>query len=295
MLKSHWIIAVVFGLTLTGSLQAQGQQEQSGSVTPIQQVDSDSTVFSIPVQLIESYEAAASRQREEAERKQREVDSLIVQQSMNTATQAMNEATQSMKLSAWVSNGLVLAGTVLLTWTLLLTNSANRAARYAVTVTREIGQAQVRAYMYAQEVKIEWDEKKREIRSVSFVIANSGTSPAINVQNYSAVAVCAKGHHLAIANEEFRKELKKGAIVETGSTTPSGGSSKTINFTPISVNAIKRWQADEIDIFGYVASTYDDVFRDSHSMEYCVRFVFEDTDLHYMTHFEIYSPLSGSD
>jgi hypothetical protein len=84
MLKSHWIIAVVFGLTLTGSLQAQGQQEQSGSVTPIQQVDSDSTVFSIPVQLIESYEAAASRQREEAERKQREVDSLIVQQSMNT-------------------------------------------------------------------------------------------------------------------------------------------------------------------------------------------------------------------
>jgi hypothetical protein len=235
MLKSHWIIAVVVELTLTGSAHAQGEQEQSRSVTPTQQFDSDSTVFSIPVQLIESYEAASSRRREEAERIQREEDSLIAQQSMNTATQAMNEASQSMKLSAWVSNALVGVGTGLLIWTLWLTRSANQAAREAVTVTRQIGQAQVRAYMYVQVVEIGWNEQKTEILSVSFVIANSGASPAENVQNDSVVAVCAKDHHLAIANEDFRKELKKGAKAEIGSITPSGGSSKNIIFTILRV------------------------------------------------------------
>jgi hypothetical protein len=97
------------------------------------------------VEIIERPEAAEARERRETAAAQREKDDLLAQQGMNTATQAMNEATQDMALDTRISAGLAFIGTLLLVWTLFET-------RRALSVTRRIGQAQVRAYITVEGV-----------------------------------------------------------------------------------------------------------------------------------------------
>lgn len=182
MFISRWIIAVALGLSLPNLLQAQNQQEQTNQSPAIEQSQTDDPVFSFPVELIESQEAAEARERRERESTQREIDDLIAQQGMNAATQAMNEATQSMKNSAWVSTGLVGLGTILLVWTLFLTRQANRAATEAVAITRTMGIAEHRPYVDL-EVRPPISHWSIDDPSIIFwrlmvVINNSGNTPA---------------------------------------------------------------------------------------------------------------------
>ena len=74
---------------------------------------------------------------------------------MNAATEAINRATQRMAKYAFWSTVFVGVGTVLLIWTLWLTRQANKAARDAVSVTREIGKKQLRAYLVLESMP-EW-------------------------------------------------------------------------------------------------------------------------------------------
>ncbi len=100
---------------------------------------------------------------------------------MNDATRAMNAATQDMRDYALYSTILVGVGTVLLFVTLFLTWQANKAARDAVEVTREIGEAQVRAYPIFQikEVLISnTDEFGNVVVSFRGKVKNTGTTPA---------------------------------------------------------------------------------------------------------------------
>jgi hypothetical protein len=141
-----WMFAVAIGL-IAGLLQAQEQAESAQDDPAAQQEATQSLPIPLPVQIIEDDESANARQRREAETDQRDKDDLVAQQGMNAATQAMNEATQSMKRAAWWSVVIVGIGTFLLVWTLCLTRSANKAAQDAVSVTRQIGEAQVRGYL----------------------------------------------------------------------------------------------------------------------------------------------------
>ncbi len=57
-----------------------------------------------------------------------------------------NRFSRQLVYSGFVSNALVLVGTIALIWTLFETRKATRAAIDAVEVTRNIGQTQLRAY-----------------------------------------------------------------------------------------------------------------------------------------------------
>jgi hypothetical protein len=172
MFISRWIIAVALGLVLSTSLKAQDEAQSVEDEASGQQQPTQVLPILIPVQIIEDDERASSRERREAESEQREKDALIAQQGMNTATQAMNEATQSMKKAAWWSLGTVIIGTLMLGATLFF-NSA------AVSVTRRIGQAQTRSYLYLDSINA---KVVGEAITGMVYIANSGTSPALRVK-----------------------------------------------------------------------------------------------------------------
>lgn len=132
-----WCLAVALGLAAT-SLQAQEQAGRPGYPPPIQQEAPEP--YGFPVRIIEDKEASEAAQRREDEAAEREKQDLVAQQSMDAAA-------HSAKFAAWASAFFVAIGTGLLVWTLSLTRQANRSAQEAVVVTREIGEAQVRAYL----------------------------------------------------------------------------------------------------------------------------------------------------
>jgi hypothetical protein len=172
MFIRRWIIAVALGLVLSTSLKAQDEAQNVEDGASGQQQPTLVLPITIPVQIIEDDERASSRERREAETEQREKDALIAQQGMNTATQAMNEATQSMKKAAWWSFGAVSIGTVLLVVTLYFNSKA-------VGVTRRIGQAQTRSYLYLDTINA---EVVGDAITGTANITNSGTSPALWVK-----------------------------------------------------------------------------------------------------------------
>lgn len=183
MFRSHWIIAVAFGLAIAGSLQAQEQTQDAGEAATNKSAPTEGQPLGIPVRIIEDRESAEARESRESEAEQREKDDLAAQQGMNAATQAMNEATQSMKHASWVSAGLVGFGTLLLVWTLYLTRDANRSAQDAVKITRDIGEAQIRAYVSISGVEVSLNKRSPSLRElfVNVGVVRTGQSPAHSV------------------------------------------------------------------------------------------------------------------
>lgn len=194
MSKLSWIFAGTFGLILLPALgQAQNEAGNSKNGATEKQQPAQQLPIPLPVKIIEDDETAIARKASENETAQREKDDLVAQQGMHAATQAMNEATQSMKQASWVSAGLVLLGTGLLIWTLHLTRKANEAAQEAVKVTRDIGRAQVRAYVNIGAVGIE-NLAVGETPKVRLDIRNSGNSPAKRVKSRWKIAVVKNPH-----------------------------------------------------------------------------------------------------
>ena len=169
----NWLhVFILISLTLAGSVQAQQLDGEIDQAPTGQQSAIDQLPFAVPVIITESDEDAETRRSEGRERTQRDKDNLAVQQ-------AMNEATQSMKRASWWSAGLVAIGTILLIWTLMLTRSANLAAQDAVSVTREIGEAQVRGYVVATKLDLKFGQDAFEF-TLQFGLA--GLSPIRQLQ-----------------------------------------------------------------------------------------------------------------
>lgn len=184
-----WSVIVAIGLAVVlFTVSGQAQQQASGTYWQAQaeQYPSSKPPPTVRVDIIENQSAADARKRREEEARQREIDDLIAQQGMNAATQAMNEATQKMvglsKLQTW----LVGVGTVLLFLTLGLTWQANRAAQAAVDVTRQVGEAQVRAYLYCESARYEFS---KDYVAAYLCIKNAGQSPANEVEIIGDVAL----------------------------------------------------------------------------------------------------------
>ena len=179
MLKRHGFFILALGLILAPLLGQAQQQDEDAQGAPTEQQDSPQILpLPLPVEIIESDAAADARQREEHEAEERQIRDLAAQEGVNVATQAMNDATQRMAQYAFWSTVIVGVGTVLLFWTLWETRKANRSTREAVDVTRDVGQAQVRAYLYCKSARY---RLSKDALTAEIEIANAGQSPATNV------------------------------------------------------------------------------------------------------------------
>ena len=142
MSRGCWHIILAIGLiSLPCSGQAQDEEQGEQGQTATQQQPAPTLPIPLLVDIIEDEAAAEARKRREAEARQNQKDDLVAQQGMDRATQAMQQY-------SYVQTWLIGSGTALLIVTLLLTLQANLAAREAVKVTREIGEKQLRAYLF---------------------------------------------------------------------------------------------------------------------------------------------------
>ncbi len=108
MSKCFGFIAVTFGVIVFSSVgQAQNKTDYEKSEPNDQSENPKIFPITVPVKIIISDASTESRQRRESESRQREIDDLIAQQGMNSATQAMNEDTQRMALYSFISTVIV--------------------------------------------------------------------------------------------------------------------------------------------------------------------------------------------
>jgi hypothetical protein len=126
----------------------------------------------LPVRAVEDDAEKKARDAIQKRTEDRERNDLLAQEGMKVAADRMADYS---RIQTW----LIGIGTFLLFVTLWLTRQANQAAQAAVTVTREIGEAQVRAYVSIKTAAIYFGGDT----AMPFVVitaANSGQSPARN-------------------------------------------------------------------------------------------------------------------
>mgnify|MGYP006909091071 CR=1 FL=1 len=213
MSRSYWIAAIALGLigfAISGQAQevVQDQQERAQS----QQAPAQALPIPFPVDIVEGETEAAARKLREAESRQRAIDDLAAQQGMNAATQRMAD------YSFW-STVFVGIGTILLVGTLLLTLQANKAARAAVKVTRDIGNHQLRAYLGVLDASITPLRSGTHPLRAKITIKNFGQTPAHNVTHLHAVNVRpfpnSEDFELVSSGPQSRSVLEPGAVVES--------------------------------------------------------------------------------
>ncbi|MEW9616803.1 hypothetical protein AB3G45_23635 [Shinella sp. S4-D37] len=266
MSRGYWIIVVAFGLIVSPYLgQAQQHSDQTNREADQESDQAYKLPFTIGVDVVEKEAATKARERHEAEAREREKRDLVAQEGMNAATKEINAATQAMAAYAYWSTAFVGIGTALLFLTLYLTHRANQGAHSAVKVTREIGEAQVRAYVEIDDIKTSYEQRSGERAAIrSFVNwINTGQSPTRNL-------VWAIDHHLGLLPDNFAFVMSETATHGT-STIGAGRTSYDVS------HLMDRTGLDEFDkerlpitLFGYV--DYDDVFPDTkrHRTEFCV-------------------------
>lgn len=195
-----WLFIAALGLTLSASLgQAQEQANSPGGQAGQEQSPiSPDIPTPFPVEIVENDAAADARQRSEEEARQREISDLAAQEGMNAATQSIEQATQDMRDYALYSTIAVWVGTFLLVLNLMQVRKANEAAQKAVSVTRDIGEAQVRAYLGVigiepQKVKITAKAAPSQVAlQLNAQLENSGQSPAVICRRYSRILISKK-------------------------------------------------------------------------------------------------------
>ncbi|MEI4197856.1 hypothetical protein [Roseovarius sp. E0-M6] len=176
------VITLVFGLTASLG-QAQDERDDRQGQAQANQQPTQVFPLPIPVDIVEDEATAEARERRAEEARQREIADLAAQKGMNAATQSIDAATQDMRDYALYSTLLVAVGTALLFYTLWLTRQANAAAQAAVDVTREIGEAQVKAYLSIKRMKgVLHTAGDNPFVEIWATVKNSGQSPALDVR-----------------------------------------------------------------------------------------------------------------
>lgn len=167
------------------------------------------------------------------------------------AQQGMDISSRRMANISFWQTVLVGVGTAALIWTLFLTRQATKAAHDAVTVTRDIGQKQVRAYCHISSVTLKFPA---EALNLAVVLTNAGQSPANDVA-WRSVVTLAPGHDGVGKELEFRSDWSEGAFAAAGQPT---------ELPP------KRWAFDEddhpasfVDLSIEIEWKYTDVFGTS--------------------------------
>lgn len=274
MSRGYRVYIIAFGLiVLAISGQAQDQSYQADRSEGAKQSEPYTLPFSVPVKIVEEDAETNARKRQEAEAGEREKRDLVAQEGMNAATQEINAATQAMAAYAYWSTVLVGVGTVLLFVTLFLTMQATRAARDAVSVTREIGEAQTRAYLEFHEVSATATDDGSAILIKGSVL-NSGSSPAV------AATVQLKWH--AATNPIFDEGLWDSMPAAISRQSIGAGRRAFLHvmtndglnpFEKLDASYIEKIRTVEIHFWVLIVVRYIDVFGYSHVSYYRSRLV----------------------
>jgi hypothetical protein len=209
----YWIAAVAFGLI--GFVQSgQAQEEADNEQVEVRQQEQPAQSYPLPfpIEIIEDQAESDARERREAEARQREIDDLIAQQGMNTATQAMNDATQRMTYYAKLQTWAVGIGTVLLFGTLWLAWQGNKAAFRAVKITKDIGNKQLRAYVHLSEARAVISLGDSPHIAGVLTINNAGQTPARKVRAHTMWAGEPEPFDESWCDYEYGAEDSKGSI-----------------------------------------------------------------------------------
>lgn len=196
--RGYWGVFFAVGLALlAGSTNAQDPHgvppERVTPESPAVQEQPDGRTDSgqgqttrqpFPVTIVESPEDAEARRNSERKAEQHEADDLAAQRKAADAAEAGAAAAERQIVPTWIQTGIAVIGTLALLYTLWLTREANR-------ISREIGQAQVRAYLGIQGGDILSPATKGEDFEVEddgcialkakFSVKNFGQSPAAHI------------------------------------------------------------------------------------------------------------------
>ncbi|PKP79020.1 MAG: hypothetical protein CVT81_00735 [Alphaproteobacteria bacterium HGW-Alphaproteobacteria-3] len=177
---------------------------------------------------------------------------------MDESTRAMNAATQDMRDYALYSTVLVGVGTFLLFVTLGLTYMANRAAQDAVTATREMGEAQIRAYLVVGGKKIVNDYLS-VIPEIEVKVFNHGQTPGILKKlHYEWSYDEPSGVVPTYRNEDT--QIKDNVV--------AGGEDHQFGTTNVHPNRPY--------LFGFIE--YEDVFRKTRTTRFCMKMTIVSAD-----------------
>lgn len=262
----HWCAAIALGLIFF-SASGQAQEQTDGSQREAEQSNESSNraSFAIPVDIIKDQAETEATERREKEADQREIEDLIAQQSMDASARAMNSATQDMRDYALYSTFLVGAGTILLIVTLWLTRQANVAAQRSIEVTREIGEAQTRAYILAKQPEFIFETVEgQETCDVQFVWANKGNTPASKLRVSNNTSLVPKG---------FRAPLSLSALMlntrDIESFIPPDGDAFGLTKT-LSPDEVVRWKTGDRDLLVFGKVAFNDVFSKRLVVRACI-------------------------
>lgn len=273
MFKRYQIAAFALGLILFSPLgQAQDQASNTNGETGAHQRPSHQSSFSVPVNIIEDKATTDARDRHEAEARQREIEDLVAQQGMNSATQEINSATQAMAAYAYWSTILVGVGTALLFVTLYLTYQANRAAQAAIAVTRDIGQAQTRAYVGISDYELRFDtdtiDKKTHISRCTLFLKwkNAGNSPAFNFR--------AKTDHVFIKHDSIGEHIDQFDLLSIEGKPSELILSGDFVGDNIEMGAIlfESWRRKDFILVVHSFVVYEDIFSTVFEIKSCQSF-----------------------
>lgn len=267
MLKRYGVLVLAFGLMISAlSGQAQEQNEEPQGAATEEQSQPQILPLPLPVEIIESDAAADARQRSEDEAKDREIRDLVAQEGMNAATQSIEAATKDMRDYALYSTLAVWVGTILLFYTLWLTRQANRAAQDAVNVTRDMGQAQIRAYVHLSRIDVEGQSETTtvDLNSAAWsfiaVFQNYGSTPAIDIAQQ--VRVCAPptswtGGAIEADPHAPRIEIIKGRVMGPGDLSRC-----QTGFFPLP-SILADWRSGQRRLFLVATVHWSDIFGGS--------------------------------
>ena len=154
------------------------------------------------------------------------------------------------------------------------------AAEKSINVTRNIGQAQVRAYLAIENIKATFSSGGTFV-DILFSISNSGNSPARNVNYHVDVAyVCASS--VESVNLGYPYDTQSGIIIPPKSSY--GEISKTAHLPSFSSFLAKVGMVYDIQIKTRVSLSYIDVFNTIIRRKYYFSgYVSSNRDFHYLT------------
>lgn len=189
-LRKFAIIGLVL-LPLQGHSQQNSQHQENAPES--NQHQTDDFVAPLRVEIVESQPDADARKSAENESANREIEDLIAQKGMNTATQAMNEATQRMARDTermandnWLMMIATFIGVALLSATLVLTLQTNYAAVSAAKAAHKFGEREFAPYAAVENAQVSFDDTACY---VSIVVKNHGRGIARQVQVEGSVKV----------------------------------------------------------------------------------------------------------
>lgn len=215
MFRSYWLpIFAIVGIVLWGQ-PPRAEGVPSPSPTPKEQPEqaaskSGKNPPSVPVIVIETPEQAVTR--DAAEKKSQEHDAKDLEAQINAANASDRGATAAewQIVPTWLGAVLSFVGTCLILWTLLLTRQANQ-------ISREIGEAQVRAYLSIETPRLIGDvglpDGSSRIRG-GCNVKNIGNSPA--KEFISTAQIIPIGFDFGPISSAVSNKTLLGAQSETG-------------------------------------------------------------------------------